>query len=72
MTEVKLVAKTQTKWCATHDLNIHQFMYWLRKFNFSDTNSSKNSLKSNWLSIEIDEQTGTRTGFIGKSRRRHN
>ncbi|WML55170.1 IS66 family insertion sequence element accessory protein TnpB [Neobacillus sp. PS3-12] len=60
ITDFKASGQTQTKWCADHELNIHQFRYWLRKFNPSELNEARVSSNSNWLSIDdIDDQTGT-------------
>lgn len=59
--EFKASGQNQTKWCASHDLNIHQLRYWIRKFNSSDTVESQNVSNSNWVPIAIDEQIGTRS-----------
>ncbi|MGQ5538401.1 IS66 family insertion sequence element accessory protein TnpA [Neobacillus sp. M.A.Huq-85] len=63
---MKASGQTQSKWCATHDLNIHQFKYWLRKFNSCNLNESKNLSNSNWHLIDIGEQMRTRNSLSVK------
>jgi hypothetical protein len=48
--------QSASKWCATNEINIHQFWYWKRRLkDLQDqvTGSSK------WLSIEMDDSTET-------------
>jgi hypothetical protein len=59
ISDFKSSGQTQTSWCADHELNIHQFRYWLRKFNSPELNETKVSSNTNWLSIDIDDQKGT-------------
>jgi hypothetical protein len=50
----KASGQTQSKWCAANDLKIHQFKYWLKRIE--DSNSTqKNSTQ--WTSVTIEEAT---------------
>jgi transposase-like protein len=37
--------------CKTHDLNVHQLRYWLKKFK---TKPTLNSPSSKWMAVEVD------------------
>jgi hypothetical protein len=48
----KASGQTQSKWCAANDLKLHQFKYWLKRIE--DSNSTQNN-STQWTSVTIDE-----------------
>jgi hypothetical protein len=48
----KASGQTQTKWCAANDLKIHQFKYWLKRIE--DSNSTQKP-STQWTSVSIEE-----------------
>jgi tRNA(Met) C34 N-acetyltransferase TmcA len=49
----KQSGQTQTKWCATNDINIHQLKYWLKRI---EDPSSTQKPSTKWVSVVVEEQ----------------
>lgn len=47
-----------TKWCAEHNLKLHQLRYWLRQFPMRSSESTHlKSSTQRWLSVQTDSAT---------------
>jgi transposase-like protein len=66
ISDFKSSGQTQSKWCAAHDLNIHQLRYWLKKFSSDESTNSRSSRDSKWLPIDVDDQVGETTNLLVK------
>lgn len=67
--EFKASGQTQAKWCAAHNLNIHQLRYWLKRFRSNgttETTETKTLSDSKWLPIDISEQQGSNNSLLVK------
>ena len=54
--EFRASGQTATVWCASHDINLHQFRYWTRKFPARRPSESASPVVR-WLSVKMDEPT---------------
>jgi transposase-like protein len=44
--------QSASKWCATHDVNIHQFWYWKKRLKAGQTPEIEST---KWLAVEMED-----------------
>jgi hypothetical protein len=63
--EYKSSGQSASKWCAAHDISIHQFWYWQKKLKSSDTTVTTTSSK--WMALEMcDSHEDSRNALLVK------
>jgi hypothetical protein len=60
--EFRASGQTAVAWCAAHDVNLHRFRYWLRKFPTKRATESTPSVR--WLSVKVDEPPVAEDGIL--------
>lgn len=53
MAEFSNSGQSATAWCAAHDIRLHRFWYWARKFRPERQAESNSPIQ--WLAVKMDE-----------------